>query len=316
MMAVILAGGVGKRLRDVSQKISKAMLPILGIPITARIMEQILAETPIRRFVIVVGKPDQDIALFLKENPPPEAEIEFVVQPAPLGMADALKRVAEEIGIESDFLLAACDNLFEEGAVSDLYHTHCERDFDGTMCLLRMKKAQIAGKSAAVYLGSGGIARIVEKPSLEEIETDLASIPLYVFGPRLTEYLPRVKRSKRGEYELQDAIQMLIDDGGRIGYTVIGWRKTVTSPEDLLEINLETLRKKGGDEGLEIPGVEIEQPVLIEEGCEVLKGAHIGPNVYVGTGSTVGQGCWLSNCVVLPGTTVPEGTRADNELLR
>ncbi len=316
MIAIILAGGVGKRLRDVSQRVSKAMLPILGLPITVRIIEQIVGETPIRRFIILLGKPDQDIALFLKENPPRGAELEFVVQPAPLGMADALKRVVEEVGIESDFLLAACDNLFEEGAVSNLYRTHCDGRLDGTMCLLQMKKEQIAGKSAAVYLDSGRICRIVEKPPLEEVETDLASIPLYIFTPKLLGYLPRVKPSKRGEYELQDAIQMLIDDGGKIGYAVAAWRRTVTSPDDLLAVNLEMLRKRGGDEGLEISGVEIQQPVVIEKGCELREGSHIGPNVYVGGGCVVGRNCRLSNCVVLPKTTVPDGTRADNQLLR
>ncbi len=316
MIGIILAGGVGKRLRDVSERISKAMVPILGVPMTGRVIEHIIAETPIRRFVVVVTSLDQDIAIWLRQSPPGGAEIDFVVQPEPLGMADALKRVVSEVDVGSDFLLAACDNLFERGAVADLYRTHSEQGVHGTICLLRMKKEQIAGKSAAVYLDSGRIARIVEKPPLEEIETDLASIPLYVFGRKLIEYLPRVTPSKRGEYELQDAIQMLIDDGGKVGYTVAGWRRTVTSPDDLLAINLEMLREEGGDESLEIPRVRIEQPVRIEAGCKVSEGAQIGPNVYIAGGCVVGRDCRLSNCVLLPGTTVAEGTRADNELLR
>lgn len=316
MIAIVLAGGIGKRLRDVSQRISKAMLPILGVPITARIIEQILAETPIRRLVVLVNKPEQDISLFLKENPPRGADMQFVLQPEPLGMAHALRRVAGEVRLDSDFLLTACDNLFEPGTVADLYRTHCEQCLDGTMCLLRMEKERLAGKSAAVYLDSGRVARIVEKPPLEEIETDLASIPLYIFGARLIEYLPQVRLSKRGEYELQDAIQMLLDDGGKIGYTVTGSRRTVTSPEDLLAINLELLRKREGDTSLTIPGVEIEQPVMIEAGCSFSEGSRIGPNVYVGAGCTVGRNCRLSNCVLLPGTVVPDGTQADSQLLR
>ncbi len=314
MIAIILAGGIGKRLGDLSRKVSKAMLPILGIPITAKVIEQVLAETPIRRFLIVVRSPDQDIARYLRGNPPREAEVQFIFQPEPLGMADALKKVIEQSRIESDFLLAACDNLFEPGAVSEVFQTHCEEDFDGVMCLLRLSKEEIAGKSGAAYLDSGRVARIVEKPSLEEVGTDLASIPLYTFTPKLLEYLPRVKPSKRGEYELQDAIQMLINDGGTIGYTVTNWRRTITTPDDLLAINLEMLRKKGGQAGIEIPGVEIEEPVLIGERCAVLEKSRIGPNVVIGDGSTIGRGCRLSNCVVLPGTTLPDGTAASGEL--
>jgi len=315
MIAVILAGGVGKRLRGIARRISKAMLPILGVPITAKIIEQILDETPIRRFVIVVRKANQDIALYFRDKPPRGAEIQFVFQPEPLGMADALKKVAEQSPLETDFLLTACDNLYEKGAVSDLCRIHHGGDFDGTLCLLRMTKEEIAGKSAAVYLDSGRVSRIVEKPALEEIETELASIPLYIFTPKLLEYVPRVRPSKRGEYELQDAIQMLIDDGGKLGYTITNWRWTVTKPEDLLAINLEMLKSREPDEAIEIPAVEIEQPVLIEEPCELLEGSHIGPNVYIGAESIIGRDCRLSNCLVLSGANVPDGTHADNDIL-
>jgi NDP-sugar pyrophosphorylase family protein len=314
MIAVILAGGVGKRLGDVSLKISKAMLPILGVPITAKIIEQIHDETPIRRFVVVVRSPDQDIACFLRDAPPGRWEIEFVLQPEPLGMADALKKVVEQAGVESDFLLTACDNIYERDTISDLYRAHRDADFDGTMCLLKMKKEEIAGKSAAVYVEQGRIARIVEKPQLQEIETDLASIPLYIFTPRLLEYLPRVKPSQRGEYELQDAIQMLIDDGTELGYTVTNSRRTITKPEDLLSINLEMLRETDPAPAPEIAGVKVQPPVLIEEDCTVLQGSRIGPTVYIARGSTIGQHCRLSNCVVLSGTTVPEKTIAQNRL--
>lgn len=314
MIAVILAGGVGKRLGGVSLRISKAMLPILGVPITAKIIEQIRDETPIRRFVVVVRSPDQDIACFLRDAPPGGSKVEFVLQPEPRGMADALKKVVEQAGVESDFLLTACDNIYERDTISDLYRAHRDADFDGTMCLLKMKKEEIAGKSAAVYLEQGRIARIVEKPRLEEIQTDLASIPLYIFTPKLLSYLPRVKPSQRGEYELQDAIQMLIDDGTKLGYTVTNSRRTITEPEDLLSINLEMLTETDPAPAPDIPGVEIEPPVLIEQECTVLQGSRIGPNVYIARGSTIGERSHLSNCVVLSGTTVPEKTIAQNRL--
>ncbi len=315
MIAIILAGGIGKRLHDLSRKISKAMMPVLGIPITARIMGQICSETPLRRFIVVVRRPDQDIAVYFRKNPPRSAEVEFVVQPESLGMANALKKVSEQAEVKSDFLLAACDNLFQEGAVSEVYSAFQRGSFDGVMCLLRMRKEEIAGKSAAVYLKSGRISRIVEKPSLDEIETGLASIPLYAFGPKLMGYIPLVKPSKRGEYELQDAVQMLIDDDGKIGYTVTNWRRQVTAPEDLLAINLEMLRKERGQTGLQIPGVEIEQPVMVGERCVFSQDSRVGPNVYIGEGSTIGRDCRLSNCVVLPNSRVPDGTRANHQLL-
>jgi NDP-sugar pyrophosphorylase family protein len=315
MIAIILAGGIGKRLRGISQKTSKAMLPILGVPIIQKIIEQILDETPIRRFAIVVRTLDQDIAAFLRDNPPKGTEIELVCQPDPLGMADAVNKVAEQSPIESDFLLTASDNLYERGAVSELYRIHREGHFDGTLCLLRMRKEAIAEKSAAVYLDSGRVSRIVEKPPLEEIETDVACIPLYIFTPKLLEYVPRVQLSKRGEYELQDAIQMLIDDGGKLGYTITNQRWTITRPEDLLAINLQMLRDRPWHDVPEIPDVEIEQPVLIEQPCGLLSGSHIGPNVYIGAGSTIGRDCRLSNCLVLPGSSVPDATHADNEVL-
>lgn len=314
MIAVILAGGVGKRLGAVSLKISKAMLPILGAPITARLIEQVRDETPLRRFVVVVRSPNQDIASFLRRTPPAGARIQIVLQEEPLGMADALKEVVEQAGIRTDFLLTACDNLYEKDTIFDLHRAHQAGASDGTMCLLKMKKEEIAGKSAAVYLEQERISRIVEKPPLEEIQTDLASIPLYIFTPKLLSYLPEVKPSQRGEYELQDAIQMLIDDGGKLGYTVTSSRRTITKPEDLLSINLEMLRERRRVPVPSIPDVEIESPVLIEEDCTVLEGTRLGPNVYIARGSTIGRNCRLSNCVVLSGTTVPDKTIAQNRL--
>jgi dTDP-glucose pyrophosphorylase len=93
------------------------------------------------------------------------------------------------------------------------------------------------------------VIRIVEKPSPERAPSTVASIPLYCFSRRILEYLPAVARSRRGEYELQDAIQMLIEGGGHVQGEMIAGRLSLTRPADLLAINRHVIERP-----IKVPG--------------------------------------------------------------
>ena len=108
MQAVILAAGRGSRLNPITIKRSKAMLPILGKPIVARVMESI-AGCEIRDFILVVNSQDEDILRYFREQTDLDVDITFVHQPERKGMADALQHAAPYL--HQDFILSACDNL-------------------------------------------------------------------------------------------------------------------------------------------------------------------------------------------------------------
>jgi glucose-1-phosphate thymidylyltransferase len=207
MQAVILAAGKGSRLNPITLRRSKAMVPILGKPIVERVMES-LVQNGIREFIMVVNREDGEVGRYFREQSRLDVDIQFVIQPNRLGMAHALSRAAPHI--RGDFVLSACDNLTPPEYVAELL-AGCQAKITNAMLSLMEVDPSIVGRTAVVELRDGYIRRIVEKPALDEAPSNIASLPLYIFSAKLLEYLPEVKLSPRGEYELQDAIQMLID---------------------------------------------------------------------------------------------------------
>jgi glucose-1-phosphate thymidylyltransferase len=159
-----------------------------------------------------------------------------------------------------------------------------------------------------VELRAGEVVRIVEKPKPSEAPSNIASLPLYIFRPSLLDYLPRVPVSARGEYELQDAIQMLIDGRGGVYGVQTESRLTVTNAADLLAINRHYLLH-GGDQPQLMPrtvgkNTHLITPLRIEEGVVIGSGCVIGPRVYIERGCTIGDNVLIKDAVVLRDVTV------------
>ncbi len=198
MKAVILAAGRGTRLQSLTLERSKAMMPIAGKPITARVMD-ILASCGIRDFVIVAHPDDRELLAYF------DGRAQFVFQAKRKGMADALSKAAALL--EGDFILSACDNLVEAADAQRLVERFRAEKPSALLTLMKVKTEKISA-SGVVEMDGDRIRRIVEKPRPEEAPSDMASLPLYCFSPEILAFLPKVQPSKRGEYELQDAIQI------------------------------------------------------------------------------------------------------------
>ena len=225
MQAVILAAGKGSRLHPITTSRSKAMLPILGRPIVERVMLDLEAKG-IQDFILVVSQDDRYITRYFRGESRIQADVRFVYQPERLGMANALSYAAPLI--EEDFILTACDNLMpEEHMVNVLSAWNQAPHPNGILTLMKVMPEQIP-YSGIVELQDGWVTRIVEKPSPENAPSNIASLPLYVFRKEFLEYLPEVPLSPRGEYELQDAIQMLIDQLGQVRGVNVASRLTLT----------------------------------------------------------------------------------------
>ena len=161
--------------------------------------------------------------------------------------------------------------------------------------------------------------RIVEKPTPEEAPSNVSSLPLYCFGQTLLAYLPEIKPSARGEYELQDAIQMLIEHGGMVcGVTAPG-RLTLTSPADLLRINRHFLVEGGGE--VRVPahaigeGTRLVPPLYIESGSQIGAGCTIGPQVVIERDCRIGDEVSLQKAVLLRGVSIPAGSKILNQVV-
>ena len=316
MQGIILAAGRGKRLRPITLRRSKAMAPVLGEPIVERVMEDLVAQG-VDDFVVVASPDDREIARHFGEKSELQARVQIVHQQERLGMAHALQCAAPQI--HGDFVLSACDNLVAPEQIGRLMAAwHRSPRPNALLTLMPVKPEQVS-KGAVVDMEGPWVTRIVEKPKPEEAISNIYSLPLYCFSPLVLDYLSEVRRSPRGEYELQDAIQMLIEREGQVSGVIIPERLTLTQPQDLLTINRHYLEKMAppihftprtiGQHTHLIPPLHVEGDTVIGRNCT------IGPHVYVEQGCRIGRGVTLANAVVLHGTVVPDGATIQDEVV-
>jgi len=316
MQGVILAAGKGSRLHPITTKRSKAMLPILGKPIVERVLESI-QEGGVRDFILVVSQDDKEIIQYFQEESQLDADIRFVIQEERLGMANAM--VCAAPFIHEDFVLSSCDNLVAPRHVGDLIRAwQVDGPMEGLISLRRVDHSEVT-KLGIVVLDGNRIVRIVEKPQLDEAPSDIASLPLYIFTPRILEYLPQVPLSARGEYELQDAIQMLIDHQYEVHGLSTEGRLTLTGPEDLLVINRHYLME--GHDRPQLapftvgPNTHLITPLRIEEGTIIGRDCVIGPRVYIERDCRIGNGVTIKDAVLLRGSTIEDHAMVIGEVV-
>ncbi|MGC9394075.1 MAG: sugar phosphate nucleotidyltransferase [Anaerolineae bacterium] len=292
----------------------------MGKPIVERVMELLLANG-VDDFVLVVSPEDRDIThYFLRETTFP-AEVRFVYQTERLGMAKALQCAAPLI--TGDFVLSACDNLVtaaDVGRLMTFWHANLRASAQPKAVLTLMPVTHERISSTGIVAMDGPwITRIVEKPTPEEAPSNISSLPLYVFSPRILAYLPEVAPSPRGEYELQDAIQMLIDAEGHVGGVMIERRLTLTNAADLLALNREYLMHGDGRPQLEPhtvgPDTQLITPLYIEQGTVIGRRCVIGPNVYIERDCRIGDDVTLRDVVVLRDATVADGVKVVNQVV-
>ena len=315
MQGVILAAGKGSRLHPITTTRSKAMLPILGRPIVERVMESISIHG-INDFVLVTSSEDKEIVQYFEQECGLPVSIQFVFQEQRLGMADALRQAAPLI--HEAFILSACDNLVNADHVAALIQRFNQPDAHAALTLMEIPPSQL-GKTGIVDMKAGYVTRIIEKPPPEEAPTNIASLPLYIFPPRILDFLPEVKPSPRGEYELQDAIQMLIDRVGNVAGVFIESRLTLTGPEDLLAINRHYLMTGHDQPQLAPftvgPGTHLVTPLRIEQHTVIGANCVIGPRVYIEKDCCIGSGVTIKDAVVLRGAVVPDNAMIIGEVI-
>ena len=316
-LAVVLAAGQGKRLRPLTDARSKPMLPIAGEPMVVRVLEM-LARGGVDRFVVVVHPGDHPLVDLLG-RPPWAGRVELAYQEQRLGTAHALGCAAPFIRAvdASAFILASCDNVYPDGHVAAMIEQQRERDLDAVLTLMQVQP-EVIPTLAVVAVQDGRVTRIVEKPRPEDAPSDLGVPFLYVFSARVLDYLPQVAVSPRGEREVQDALRMLIEEGGVVGGRLMPWRMTLTRPADLLALNRHFLRRDPACATV-VPEFPIDvrtfPPVRIEAGVELGSGCRIGPEVYLETGACVGKGATLRQAVVLQGANVGSGAVVEQVVL-
>jgi NDP-sugar pyrophosphorylase family protein len=315
VQAVILAAGRGKRLHPVTANRTKAMAPILGKPIVERVMDTLVANG-VHDFVLVTSPDDTEIVDYFTCKSKIGAEVVLVPQPQPLGMGHALLQAAPYI--HGDFVLSSCDNIVTEDEVGRMLNYWQRNHLNGILTLLQVGPEEIVRMGIVEWDGKQ-IIRIVEKPSLERAPSNLGSVPLYMFSHRLLEYLPGIKPSPRGELELQDAMQPLIEVDSAVHGLMLKDRIDLTLPEDLLRLNIHYLNMGSPqikiDQNIIGRDTEIIAPVYFDPEVSIGENCAIGPNVYLEQGCKIGNNVKLESVVVLRGREVHAGTVKTNDVI-
>ena len=306
MQAVILAAGRGSRLRPFTDHCSKAMSPILGRPIAYRVMEQMI-QCGLTDFIIVTNPADETIGPFFhqvarKEN----LQIQFIQQHEQLGMGHAILLASPFI--KEDFMLSACDNLVKDDVMPAMVNRFDIGDANAVLLLKPVPPEKVSSTAIVAFKGEE-IVEVLEKPTLEEAPTDMASLPLYIFKKDYLDYLPLVQPSIRGEYEMQDAMAMMIAEMGGYYGVKTDWRLTLTNVQDLFEINQYYL-KKHQPSHID-PTVKVSEtaqlipPYYIDENVEIKEHAIVGPNVYIDKNGKIGAHAAIQNSLLMQGKAIP-----------
>lgn len=298
MKALILAGGEGTRLRPITHTSSKQLIPVANTPILFYGL-QAVAEAGIREVGIVVGDTAAEIEEACGDGSRWGVEITYLHQEAPLGLAHAVLISRDFLG-DDHFVMYLGDNILLEG-VSRFVRQFEEHAPDAQIFLARVPEPERFG---VAVLEGDRIVRLVEKP--KDRISDLALVGVYLFDASIHEAVAAVEPSWRGELEITDSIQHLIDHGKTVRAEMVeGWWKDTGRLEDLLEANRMMLsRMEGRVEGEVDEASRLVGPVVVEPGAKVTRSLIRGPSIIgadtiiedslIGPHASIYVGCAIS----------------------
>jgi glucose-1-phosphate thymidylyltransferase len=309
---LVLSGGLGTRLRPLTYTGAKQLVPIANKPVLFYAIED-LVEAGIRDIAIVVGDTQAQIRAAVGDGSEFGARISYLVQDAPRGIAHGIQ-IARDFLAEERFVLFLGDNFLREGIVP-FVEDFRRGEANAQILLYRVRNPQDFG---VAELREGRVVRVMEKPP--DPPSDLAVIGIYMFDRHVFEAVEGLRPSPRGELEITDTIQALIDAGHVVRPRVVsGWWIDTGKKDDLLEANrliLETIERK-------ISGVldvesEAHGKVVVAEGAEIHNSVIRGPaiighgtriqNAYIGPFTSVDHDCLIVDCEI-EHSIVLEGTR-------
>ncbi|MGH7263749.1 MAG: glucose-1-phosphate thymidylyltransferase [Candidatus Rokuibacteriota bacterium] len=324
MRGLILSGGRGTRLRPITFTSAKQLVPVANKPILFYGLEA-LAASGLREIGIVVGDTQQEIRDAVGDGGRWGVRVTYIPQAAPLGLAHAVL-TAEAFLRGQPFVMYLGDNLIRE-PLAPLVTRFREERPNAQILLAKVPNPQEFG---VAELRDGRVVRLVEKPATPP--SDLALVGIYMFDDDVFEAARAIRPSGRGELEITDAIQWLIEHGRTVRPHVIdGWWKDTGKLEDLLEANrilLDALeaRVDGTLEGSEVLGKVVVEPearitgslvrgpAIIGRGA-VIENAYIGPFTAIGDGVVV-RGSEVEHSILLEGSSVTDvGGRIENSLI-
>lgn len=327
---VILAAGEAKRLEPLSDEIIKPIVPIAGIPLINRIITNYY-ENGFNTFIVVISNQEKGIKSVIESMDifiDKKITIDYAIQEIPKGMADAILRSENYIKKNETefFFVTASDVIFEKDTPNLLIESHFKHKSQITLSLIYSEDPKMADGHGNVEIReSNVITKIIEKPGAENKISNYYSMPVYIFPVSIFDYIKQIGKSERGEYEVQTAIQKLIDSGRpclgidilpslqkKLIYKKIG-AYHITYPKDLLQMTFRLINQND----LKIDGgfpTTIE-PAGSKDKVVVGDSVFIGPNVYIGKNCVLEDFVEISNSILFDNIEVGKSTTINNSII-
>ncbi len=297
MKAVILAAGEGTRMRPLTSECPKVMLPVANRPILEHIVSAVV-EAGIESIVLITGYREDVIKNHFEDGDQWSVDIEYVHQDEQWGTAHAIG--CAEGYVDGRFIVLNGDALISPSHIKHLISRNEE-------AVLTVKKVENPSDFGVIETSGSLVTRIIEKPS--EPPTDLANAGIYLFNDPIFDLIRRTEPSPRGELEITDTLQMLIDSDAAVGYEILSedWID-IGRPWDLLNANEVLLREIGDDRaGTVEPNATLIGNVVVGEGSIIRNGAYIVGPVMIGNNCDIGP-----NCFIRPSTTIGNDVHVGN----
>jgi glucose-1-phosphate thymidylyltransferase len=337
--ALILAGGAGTRLRPITHTRAKQLVPVANKPILFYGLEAI-ADAGIKEVGIVVGDTAEEVRAAVRDGSSWGLAVTYIPQAAPLGLAHAVLIARDYLG-DDDFVMYLGDNLLKQSLRDFVATFEAERAHamvptltvsQGEPCAqILLKAVPDPHRFGVAQLDDdGSVVRLLEKPDLPP--SNLALVGVYLFDRRVHEAVAAIQPSGRGELEITDAIQWLVDQGLRVRAAVLdGWWIDTGKLTPLLEANrliLETIERRV--EGEVDDESELDGRVVLEAGARVVRSRIRGPVVigagtkltdtFVGPFSAIGRRCVveaseIEHSVILDDCQIIGAGRLEDSLL-
>jgi glucose-1-phosphate thymidylyltransferase len=325
LKALVLSGGKGTRLRPLTFTLAKQLIPVANKPILGYVLDQV-AETGILDVgVIISPETGNYVKQYVKDGSAWGVKVSYIPQ-EPLGLAHAVKTARDFLG-HDDVAMCLGDNLQGLGLLSLVKRFEQER-LDALILLKEVDDPARFG--VAVLDRKGCVVRLVEKP--KEPPSNLAIVGTYVFSNKIHQAIERIKPSWRGELEITDALQEMIDMGFKVKADILkSWWLDTGKKDDILSANAKILdeyvkRDIGGnvsdsniegrvrvDTGAEIANSTIRGPCAVGKNT-LIKGSFVGPYTSIGDNSQVINSN-VEYCVILEGALIKDLDRLEESLV-
>ena len=328
MKGVILHGGLGTRLRPLTHTGPKQLIPVANKPISQYVLED-LRNSGIKDIAITLGHiyPEK-VREYYGDGSRFGVNLVYIHQAEPKGIAQAVG-LCEEYIEDQDFVVCLGDNLLK-GGIRRYVEEFAGSNNDAMILLCEVKRPQLFG--VARFDQDGRLIGLVEKPKTPPSPYALTGI--YFFRPVIFDTIRRLKPSWRGEFEITEAIHLLVAEGYNVGhYIVSGWWKDTGTPEDILEANRLVLDEleaetKGKVEGQSsIQGraaigsgsviksrALVRGPVIIGDNSVIEGKVYIGPYTSIGDGVVIKRG-EIENSIVMDGCLIDVDERITDSII-